>query len=263
MHTLVITPAIIPPKPPTPVVDVPASVHQIFKHQLPVQFHDDMVCLLQQATEYTLQYSQIPHLSNELPSEWNPQLFDINVNILRWLQVQQHHIQQIKNVKSDGNCGFRSLAVAIYTDEMKWGEIRKKMLAEVTRNSTLYSEWLGYDIQALQKQLQYIKSPCPLDGWFLTPDCAQVAADLFKATIVMYNAGEHWSYLPLQNIITYPTPIVLHFVDGDHIILLKLDVDSSLKLPRINHQHRPVCVHHNLQSGLQNLDNFLLKFRSK
>ncbi|CAG8806324.1 19924_t:CDS:2, partial [Dentiscutata erythropus] len=82
------------------------------------------------------------------------------------LHVPQNVILLIHDPKSDGNCGFRSLAIAIFGDE-------EQVLS--------YTD-LGI---VLQKY------------WFYSPECTQLASNTFNVPVIVL-AAKSYSFMPLN-----------------------------------------------------------------
>ncbi|CAG8520849.1 3759_t:CDS:2, partial [Cetraspora pellucida] len=118
---------------------------------------------------------------------------------------------QIYNPKSDGNCGFRALVIAIRGNEDNWNLIKLAMN--------------GYDIDLLKQILESRESPCSSSLWFLSPDCAQLAADTFSLPIAIFSENNEQSmmFFPLESTPMHrKNPIILHFVNGNHIIYVSM-----------------------------------------
>ncbi|CAG8580980.1 4346_t:CDS:2, partial [Cetraspora pellucida] len=96
-------------------------------------------------------------------------------------------INEVYDPKSDGNCGFRSLAVAIRGNEENWILVKLAMSGQLTKRMEIYKNWLGYDTDLLNQILRCRASPCSPSLWFLSPDCAQLAADTFSVPIAIFN----------------------------------------------------------------------------
>ncbi|CAG8747503.1 8934_t:CDS:2, partial [Cetraspora pellucida] len=108
---------------------------------------------------------------------------DQKLKVLLSSQIPVDNIDQIYDPKSDGNCGFRSLAFAIRGNEKNWILVKLAMNSQLTKCLEVYKSWLGYNTDLLSQILEYRTSPCPPSFWFLFPDCAQLAADTFSVLL--------------------------------------------------------------------------------
>jgi len=160
------------------------------------------------------------------------------------------------NPKMDGNCGFRSLAIAIRGDEEKWWMVKLAMKSHLAKCRNVYEEWLGYDISLLLDILECKLSPCSSKYWFMVPDCAQLAADTFRVPVAMMGAREELCslFLPL---LSPPAarrdPIILHWVNDNHLMHVAVKSGAIIHWPSLNPQHKPICDLYELEdywSGL-------------
>ncbi|CAG8782696.1 8554_t:CDS:2, partial [Racocetra persica] len=102
-------------------------------------------------------------------------------------RIPINDIDQIYDPKSDGNCGFRSLAVAIRENEENWILVKLAMSGQLTRRMEIYKDWLGYNTDLISQILECRASLCSPSLWFLSPDCAQLAADTFSVPIAIFD----------------------------------------------------------------------------
>ncbi|CAG8467017.1 10809_t:CDS:2, partial [Cetraspora pellucida] len=89
---------------------------------------------------------------------------DNKPKILLNSQIPVDDVDQIYNPKSDRNCGFRALACM-----------------------EVYQNWLGYNVDLLKQILESQALSCSSSLWFLSPDCAQLAADTFSVPIAIFD----------------------------------------------------------------------------
>ncbi|CAG8799692.1 21877_t:CDS:1, partial [Gigaspora rosea] len=79
-------------------------------------------------------------------------------------------INQVYNPKSDGNCRFCSLAIAIRENEENWNLVKLAMNGQLTKCIEIYRNWLGYDTDLPNQILECRASSCPPSHWFLSHD---------------------------------------------------------------------------------------------
>ncbi|KAF0466328.1 hypothetical protein F8M41_026169 [Gigaspora margarita] len=86
-------------------------------------------------------------------------LSDIKVPELNY-RIPPEDIDQVYNPLSDGNCGFRALAIAIRENKENWDLIKLVMNGQLNKHMEVYRDWLGYDISLLKWILESRDSPC-------------------------------------------------------------------------------------------------------
>ncbi|CAG8524905.1 8270_t:CDS:2 [Cetraspora pellucida] len=132
-------------------------------------------------------------------------------------RIPANDIDQVYDPKSDGNCGFRALAFAIRGNEENWKS------------------------QA---------SPCLPSLWFLSPDCAQLAADTFSVPIAIFDEDNEKCamFYPLESApILRKTLIILHFVNSNHIVYVGMKSYAKVNWPMVNLEHIPICHRYGLE----------------
>ncbi|CAG8708404.1 9258_t:CDS:2, partial [Racocetra fulgida] len=102
-------------------------------------------------------------------------------------RIPINDVDQVYNPKSNGNCGFRALAVAIRGNEENWNLVKLVMNSQLNKHIEVYRNWSGYNIELLKQILEFWKSPCSPSFWFLSPDCTQLAADTFSVPIAIFD----------------------------------------------------------------------------
>ncbi|CAG8846125.1 41263_t:CDS:1, partial [Gigaspora margarita] len=71
------------------------------------------------------------------------------------------------------------LAIAIKRNEKNWVLVKLDMNRQLNKHIEIYKDWLGYYINSLKWILESQALPCSSSLWFLSPDCAYLAADTF------------------------------------------------------------------------------------
>ncbi|XP_076912930.1 uncharacterized protein LOC143571373 [Bidens hawaiensis] len=90
----------------------------------------------------------------------------------------------IQNVKGDGNCGFRAIAVCLRLDEEKSYEyIRQQMREELQNRYDIYKDMFVRDVNALYHDLCFFGSPCPEEHWMKMPEAGVLIANRFGVII--------------------------------------------------------------------------------
>ncbi|CAG8820214.1 8290_t:CDS:2, partial [Gigaspora margarita] len=181
---------------------------------------------------------------------WNAKKKQIkNVDSLQ--NVSRLNIEdQICNPKSDGNCGFRALAIAIRGNEDNWNLVKLAMNGQLNKRLEVYKHWLGYDVDLLRWILESRESPCSSSLWFLSPDCAQLAADTFSLPIAIFNEDNERSmmFFPLESAPMHrKNPIILHFMNENHIVYVSMKSYVRVNWPMVNVQHKSICQRYGLE----------------
>ncbi|CAG8536495.1 6761_t:CDS:2 [Scutellospora calospora] len=130
---------------------------------------------------------------------------DDKLKILLSSLIPAKDIDQIYNPKSDSNCGFRAFAVAIIVNEEKWALVKLAISNQLKKRIEIYQDWL--------------------------------AADTFTLPIAIFNETNRQSMLffllevpPIHR----KTPIILHFINSNHIIYVSLKTYEKVNWPMIN-----------------------------
>lgn len=108
-------------------------------------------------------------------------------------------IDHIKDVKHDGNCGFRAIGDLMGFGETKWLQIRKDLLNELKQNSQQYSLLYGSDkrVKELIYTLSYFKSCPSSDRWMIMPDMGHLIASAYNVVLFLLSLQQCLTFLPL------------------------------------------------------------------
>nr|GEX09687.1 hypothetical protein [Tanacetum cinerariifolium] len=148
-------------------------------------------------------------------------------------EIFHRYIIQLNNVKGDGNCGFRSVAVGLGRDENMWPLIRQELLQELRYHEHDYMEILtSTDFKFIWDTVNFVGTGfAPIDKWMSMPDTGLVIASFYKRPVVFISMVGNdvlsstcfplWSG-PHESEST--EPIVVARVGGSHFINLLLRV---------------------------------------
>lgn len=150
-------------------------------------------------------------------------------------------IDEIIDVKGDGYCGYRSVAVDRGKLEHEFPLIELDMIRELNQHRdayiSLYSGRERYDeiLEALTPPTAIPKRGiCPEKFWFTFPDMGHIVASYYKKPVVMLCEQEYGTceiFFPLRG---KPLPntssqlTCLLFVNGIHFLNVKLKPDCPL-----------------------------------
>ncbi|KAJ4715739.1 MYB transcription factor [Melia azedarach] len=159
----------------------------------------------------------------------------------------QPYIDHIKDVKADGNCGFRAIADLMGFGEKKWSRVRKELLNELKQNSPHYSLLYGSDksVKELIYTLSYFKS-CPSpDRWMIMPDMGHLIASAYNVVLFQLSLQQCLTFLPLRK----PVPtdsrkhIAVGFINNNHFVEVFLLPDHPVPPIATNwHKFRDPCA---------------------
>ncbi|GJS75907.1 FAR1-related sequence 5-like protein [Tanacetum coccineum] len=139
--------------------------------------------------------------------------------------------QDLNNVKGDGNCGFRSVAVGLGRDENMWPLIRQELLQELRYHEHDYTEILtSRGFKFIWDTVNFSGTGfAPIDKWMSMPDTGLVIASFYRRPVVFISMVKNvvlsstcfplWSG-PHESEST--EPIVVARVGGSHFINLLL-----------------------------------------
>ncbi|PWA41955.1 hypothetical protein CTI12_AA549380 [Artemisia annua] len=137
-------------------------------------------------------------------------------------------IDRVRDVKPDGNCGFRAVAVGLRLHEDEWPTIRYRLLQELEMHRQQYVTMFGIDgCDRVQNRLDFfnIDEPAPIDNWMSMPEIGILIASHFNLILhTITNSGSQ-TYLPLRS---SPPPwyqhtfISLGFVNNGHYVNILL-----------------------------------------
>ncbi|KAF7721007.1 hypothetical protein EC973_005628, partial [Apophysomyces ossiformis] len=203
--------------------------------------------------------------------------FVVDVNI-----PKENYINTI-DVRGDGYCGFRVLALLLKGDENEFLTIKRAMLKELDDNIEVYRKYFNYPVDELRKIIAYghdIEKPtdafgCSYEYWFDAGICAQLAADTFRTPIAIYSDAGTRSvvtedgtqtvfihppvlYLPYKcpsDAKNPPMPLVMHFVHGNHWATVVMKRSRKMTWPPVYYKHRVVCAQLQLDDRIRSYWN--------
>ena len=154
------------------------------------------------------------------------QITKISGNTSIYVPLPFHEILSTSvNVKDDGHCGFRAIALAIFGEEKYWPKVRAHLLAHLRERSTLFLYlWGEPRFHEISAALDCFRFSAPLENWFTEPDMAVLAADLYRRPVVFL--GQSFGFcmplLPYRPQEFMTLPIVLVLKNGNHFHMGKL-----------------------------------------
>ncbi|KAJ9563169.1 hypothetical protein OSB04_008329 [Centaurea solstitialis] len=128
--------------------------------------------------------------SNEIPSKRDSYL---------WKQIPtlfHPYITKIQDVRGDGNCGFRSIAVWLGYGEDQWPYVRRELLDELESSYSRYSR-VFYGIEEIHTSLSFWESPAPEQHWMTMPETGILIANTFGVIFQLLTIKGSMTCFPL------------------------------------------------------------------
>ena len=145
------------------------------------------------------------------------------------------YISAAREVKDDGHCGYRTLAVLLGRQEREYMAIRQEIATELIENYDLYDPirrglhegtW-----DKLVMQVNYCLSPCSSEYWLHMPFIGLAFATLYQVGLVLLTWHAPTLCLPLRargTINAPPTRIMAmahigqqnHFIPVNNLLLI-------------------------------------------
>lgn len=165
-------------------------------------------------------------------------------------------------IRSDGWCGFRTIAHHVKGNQDAYMDVKRDMLAYLRENKPMYHERyvnLRDCLDDMEKILRYgIDNPedstcwCPSQYWFKTPEFSQLAADTFGRPVAIYPDNDRkkpdsdeYAFKPLLHVpFNGPKkgqtrPILMQHVNNCHWSTMDLKRGGATMTWRILHQ---LCI---------------------
>ncbi|KAH9469870.1 hypothetical protein Pst134EA_033328 [Puccinia striiformis f. sp. tritici] len=131
-------------------------------------------------------------------------------------------ISSIRDVDSDGHCGFRSAAASIGQKEIYYEDIRLAMVREIDLQAVYqqpdYLSMMAEDIPfaLLRNNLNFTQSPCQKKHWIVFPRHGEILADALRRPIIHISNLIMATYLPLSYGPTNLPPVFLVYLEGKY-----------------------------------------------
>ena len=144
-------------------------------------------------------------------------------------EIVQRFIKEIKDVPTDGNCGFRVVSDLLGFGVDDWAGLRRKLAMELSANVENYTEFLfrenGRVYELLCTLTFYEDRPAPFDKWMTMPDMGHGIASCFEVVLVFLSRRQCLTFLPLRSP-TKPTierrMICIGYVNDCHFVEVQL-----------------------------------------
>ena len=119
-----------------------------------------------------------------------------------WPQCMGQYIQGWYKIISDGNCGYRSIALGLGMDQDDWGQIREAMVRTVETDWEIQSKLVFSSItkeeMIAKLNTQWSWPTAPSWKWFTIPDMGTIAATTFNVVLVILGENNSSTHLPVR-----------------------------------------------------------------
>ena len=147
--------------------------------------------------------------------------------------VFHRYIRLITNVKGDGHCGFRTIALCIYGTQCHWRKVRYELHNELYEHQQEYTRIFGYDLfNTISHTLSYFgSSTVGPEYWLHMPDTAILITNRYRVIVIsVSNFPSTWfpmRYGP-QDIPNHQHVVIAH-VNGNHYV--NVDLQGAYPMP--------------------------------
>ncbi|CAK8531757.1 unnamed protein product [Lathyrus sativus] len=153
------------------------------------------------------------------------------------LQFPNHirsYIDDVVNVVSDGNCGFRVIASLQGLGEDGWSMIRQDLGLEIIHNerSSLYANLFTDQLAVVRESLMIEEvGSQPPHKWLTLPDMGYMIANRYNVVLVCLGI-ECWTFFPMTTSFSPNAAIYcIGFVNGNHWV--QVNMKEGLPLPSV------------------------------
>ncbi|GJT52429.1 FAR-RED impaired response 1-like protein [Tanacetum coccineum] len=148
----------------------------------------------------------------------------------QFLNMLHPYIEEVRDVRADGNCGFRAVAVGLKLHENEWTTIRYDLMEELR---IYYDQYIimfdAKECDDVKKRLNFFENGfAPIDKWMNMPEIGFLIASRYNVIFHNITTLGSMTYLPLRSI---PPPwydhkfITLRYVNSSHYVNVLLQGD--------------------------------------
>ena len=145
------------------------------------------------------------------------------------------YIGHIKDVKGDGNCSFRAIAVGLGLHEMEWPHIRQELLGECNRHLAFWNTIDDVETRLVRNTLPWKGIQfAPANKWLLMPFTGLMIASRWNVICQVLSPQGCATIFPMfttaEDSLPHQTVTLVH-VNNNHFIHLKLEGDYPMPTP--------------------------------
>ncbi|XP_038683661.1 protein FAR1-RELATED SEQUENCE 5-like [Tripterygium wilfordii] len=152
-----------------------------------------------------------------------------HVYLSQFPPILHPYIMFVKDVRADGNYGFRAIAGLLGFGEDAWVNVRHNLIDELR---TFWAEYVdlfgGYERTcSIYNSLDFWEPdrPAPLQNWMTMPDMGHLIASRYNVILHLLSSEQCLTFLPLRSM---PPPLHEHvtitigFVNSNHFVQIAL-----------------------------------------
>lgn len=159
-------------------------------------------------------------------------------------KFMEKYILSYTNVRGDGNCGFRAIAISLGKPEDEWPSIRHDIFNELANRRDHYVQLFlegENEYNNVVSIVQWEKGPCGIDNWMLMPSFGYPIANTFQRPIHYFSRHQCLTFLPDNIPLNRNQPIAFAFIDTqNHYIAIKLKPNAPV--PTIVQGWQNICL---------------------
>ncbi|KAH1040033.1 hypothetical protein J1N35_041776 [Gossypium stocksii] len=136
-----------------------------------------------------------------------------------------------KNVRGDGNCGFRTISVCVGYGEDQWLYVRHQLLDELLSSYDVYARVFIDGIDELRNSLCFSQSPAPAEHWMVMPMTGVLIANRFGVILNYLTKRGDITFFPLwrgPEHFQYHHAITIAHVYDNHNVMVQLEGDYPM-----------------------------------
>ena len=152
------------------------------------------------------------------------------------------YISDMTDVRPDGNCGFRAVAVALGMDSNRWPDIRKRMVDEMDNHFNWWFQRFEYQViregytMEVRNKLEWFNTCefAPPERWLSLPNHGFVIAQTFQCIVIQLGKMGSQTFFPMREtpepLFEYPI-VTLVNISNQHWITVKMSGNFPIPPP--------------------------------
>ncbi|KAH7838134.1 hypothetical protein Vadar_022472 [Vaccinium darrowii] len=178
-----------------------------------------------------------------------------NMYLSEFPEAIRQYIHIIKDVKADGNCGYRAITTLMGGMEEEWMDVRNKLIRELSSNWAFYDRVFGENgrVKEVHFKLSYFDNEISAgrDRWMTMPNMGHLIASTYNVVLVHLSMRQCLTFLPLYScsvVFTSRKVIAIGFVNEGHFVqakanLCKMKEDDMLEERHFQHHSQDIDIH--------------------
>lgn len=143
--------------------------------------------------------------------------------MLDQLPVRLHpYIEDIVDVKCDGNCGYRAIGSLLGVGEDSWPLVRDHLMKEIQEQRADYNSLFGRQLVDELINSLFVERMANVDKWITLPEMGYVIACRYNVVLVSLSLQQSMTFFPLRgrpsSNLSDIRVITIAFVDTNHFV---------------------------------------------